>query len=380
MVRRVALVLCLIALGALLLGCGAPASTGVPRPTSLPSATGQAQPPTLSSLFDPHGSTALPTVTRLPTATTPPRTPDPGAAGLPASTATLPRGQEARIVEWVIYDEILASDWYTDASWDVQVDLADPSHVYSGTVAMAVTPLQDYGAILLALKPDAQTSFPVTDVFGVSLWINGGEDILTPDDLAVTVVGSNDYTYWVRDDASVKIDDQTFFSESRLYYLGITRSLEPDTWAEAIVRLDQLPYDPNYRYVTGVYIKNDQGFRRTFYVDRIVLLLLSSPVQNTPTPTLTPYPATDTPASQPTAVVLTATIPTTPPTAVASTATNIPTTQPTAVMPTPTIAATTQPTVGGVTATAVATAPGKSGSRVPTRRPTPNPNTPGVEP
>ena len=68
-------------------------------------------------------------------------------------------------------------------------------------------------------------------------------------------------------------DADSSFSETRLYFLDIKHTIPPDTWVEVVVWLDQLIYDPPYKYVTGVYIKNDQGFFNTFYVDHVSLLV-----------------------------------------------------------------------------------------------------------
>lgn len=232
------------------------------------------QAPTVSSLFD---GGALTTSRPRPTApAAPTRTPRPAATPAVSSQAA-PRtagSAESQTVEVMIYDEDLHPDWSLGESWGVEVDLLARTHVQTGTVAVSVTPLEDYCGLLFSVKPDAQSTYPVTSVLGVSLWLNGGEDVLLPDDLAVTVIGSNAHTYYVKDDRSVQIDDRHFFSESRLSYLGITRSVRPDTWVEATVFLDKLPYEPDYQYVTGVYIKNDEGYRQTYYVDRVALLMI----------------------------------------------------------------------------------------------------------
>jgi hypothetical protein len=252
MMQHLRVMVGLICVTVLLVACGA----------ASPAPSGGGEPPTVSAIFDSGQRATLPTATRFPTATRrPTRTPGPSAA----KTST--------ITELVIYDDTLDPDWSVDNSWDVKVDLADTSHVYAGTVAAAVTPLQDYGAVLFAVKPEAQRAYPTTDVLGVSLWLNGGDGYLMPDDLTVTLIGSNDYPYWVKDDASVQRDDPRPFSETRLRYLGITQSVAPDKWVEAVVWIDKLTYDPNYNYVTSVYVKNDQGFRQTYYVDRVALLL-----------------------------------------------------------------------------------------------------------
>ncbi len=151
--------------------------------------------------------------------------------------------------------------------------LTDTLHAYSGTVGLSVVPDQDLGRLFFTVRQDAKQSYGLDRVFGVSMWINSGSEALDPGNLSVTVVGSNDYSYWVADDQSVKIDDRHFFSESRLYYLGINRPIPPNTWVEVVVWLDKLPYEPEYKNVTGIYIMNDRGFKREFHIDRVHLLM-----------------------------------------------------------------------------------------------------------
>jgi hypothetical protein len=116
-------------------------------------------------------------------------------------------------------------------------------------------------------------TYPYSAVLGISFWLNSGADTLNTDALVVTVLGSNDYGYYLPNDKSVVTDAKNFFSETRLYYLGINRSIPPNTWVPIVLWLDSLPYDPPYKNVTGIYLKNDASFRQTFYVDQVELLL-----------------------------------------------------------------------------------------------------------
>ncbi len=180
-----------------------------------------------------------------------------------------------KIVDEPIFDDTLNPDWSTGDSIGVQSFFTDTKHASTGNVGISVTPLQDFGKLFFTVKQDAKGSYGLDRVLGVSVWINSGDQPLDPSDLSVTVVGSNQYTYWRPDDTSVMTDTTHFFSESRLYYLGIKNTVPPHTWVEAVVRLDKLPYEPDYKYVTGVYIKNDEWFRRTFYVDQVHLLVIN---------------------------------------------------------------------------------------------------------
>lgn len=181
-----------------------------------------------------------------------------------------------KIVDEPLFDDKLSADWSTEQSIGVQAFFTDTEHLYTGNAGISVTPQQDFGMLFFTVKQDARKTYGLDRVLGVSVWINSGEQPLDPNNLSITVVGSNDYDYWVRNDRSVATDETHFFSESRLYYLGIKNTVPPNTWVEAVVWLDQLPYEPDYKYITGIYIKNDEWFRRTFYVDQIHLLVMQS--------------------------------------------------------------------------------------------------------
>jgi hypothetical protein len=190
----------------------------------------------------------------------------------PTSAATRQPGQ--KIVDEPIFDDSLNADWTTDQSSGVQSAFTDLKHAYTGNVGIEVTPQEDFGTLFFTVEKGAKETYGLDRVLGVSVWINSGDQPLNPNDLSITVVGSNDYTYWVPGDKSVATDSTHFFSESRLYYLGVKNTVPPNTWVEAVVRLDKLPYEPDYKYVTGIYIKNDEWFRRTFYIDQVHLLVV----------------------------------------------------------------------------------------------------------
>lgn len=191
--------------------------------------------------------------------------------------------QDEQIGDIVIYDDTLDPNWTVEHSQQMRSDLAATDYVLNGMTAIAVTPTADFGRFFLAVRPDTDIAYSRDRILGVSFWLNGGENPIATDDLAVTVMGSNAHTYWVAGDKSAQMDagipdsevteDAPLFSETRLYYLDINRTIPPDTWVEVIVWLDNLSYDPFYDYITGIYIKNDEGFLNTFYIDRVSLLV-----------------------------------------------------------------------------------------------------------
>ncbi|MEZ4867899.1 MAG: hypothetical protein R3C14_41615 [Caldilineaceae bacterium] len=211
--------------------------------------------------------------------------PDSAAAepGTPVAEETgndrpLPTGY----VETVIYADELDSNWTLDHSLKMTYNLWDNSHwfqtlstalnINSGATAIAATPQDDYGILFFSLRPEAITQYTRDRVLGISFWLNSGDDIIATDDLAVAVIGSNEHPYWTETDHSVFPTGEETFSETRLYYLDINRSVPTQTWVNVVVWLDRLIFDPNYTYVTGFYIKNDVGYRNTFYVDQVTLL------------------------------------------------------------------------------------------------------------
>jgi hypothetical protein len=181
-----------------------------------------------------------------------------------------------------LYDDTLNTDWSTERSSKVKLDIESTAFTHSGKKAIMVTPTDDFGQFFLTVRKDARKIYPRDRILGISFWLNGGANSIATSDLAVTVTGSNQYTYWAADDTSVKVDtpvtpDTPLFPETRLYYLHINRTIPPNTWIQVILWLDDQLYDPDYKYVTGMYIKNDKEVLTTYYVDDVQLLVRKQP-------------------------------------------------------------------------------------------------------
>jgi hypothetical protein len=225
--------------------------------------------PTLSPFFEPRTPSVAVRPTRTPIEWGS-RTLIPGSTSVPSSTIASGR----KLVDVFLYDDALADEWLLDAPSDAVVDLGHTSRAYSGERCIAITPQGDYRRILLGLRPESEVSYPAERVAGVRLAIGSGENGLDPTDMAITVLGSNAYSHWVDDDDSVTIDQERFFSESRLYYFGVSQRIPPDSWFEVEIDLGDLPYQPEFEYLTALYVKNDAGFYDTFYLDDIRLLIV----------------------------------------------------------------------------------------------------------
>jgi hypothetical protein len=236
----------------------------VPLPTS-----------TISPFFS-EPATSTPFQTEITTATTiPTHRPKPTVVEDVTPTA-LVLGDKYTLLD--IYDEQLNSNWTLKDSSNVQIDSKHKGYAYLGLTSLIANPQVAFSKLQFSVALNAKNSYRRDKVAGISFWISGKDQVIIPNDFAVTVVGSNDVPYWVKNDSSVTASSQTpsdmpLFSETRLYFLGINRSIEPNTWVQVVLWLDDLIYEPDYTYITGIYIKNDEQFRKTFYIDKVSLIL-----------------------------------------------------------------------------------------------------------
>lgn len=221
--------------------------------------------PTLANLFRKQ-ATVPPAVT--PVATTP---------TLPAESVATP-APTAEIELIPVYDDQLNNDWDASQSAGVQLSLNSMRFVAEGDTSIVITPTKDFGTAFFTVRKDAEQQYLRDETLGISFQLNGGPEGLRSSDLAIAVVGSNALPYWTPDDDSVHIDgrvaeDMPLFSETRLYHLGFDRDIPPETWVTVELLLDAQEFDPPYTYITGFYIKNDQGFRAPFFVDTVNLMV-----------------------------------------------------------------------------------------------------------
>lgn len=252
MIRRFTYCLCVI--GWLLSACTSP-------PPSLPAL------PTVMPIFQADASpTATPPASVL------------SAAALPAVAAV----NAPSYREVYLYDEGLALPWSLDFTQNMRVDQLDTSHWFEvldsasgqdvGAVTLAVTPEKAWGELYFTLRPTVTVGYLREDIQGISFWLNSGDGYLSNDALVVTVVGSNEQIYWSAADTSA-LTEVGYFPEIPLYDLAINDAIPPDTWVHVILSMDKLLFGPDYRYVTGIYLKNKSFYENTFYIDKLALLV-----------------------------------------------------------------------------------------------------------
>jgi hypothetical protein len=176
------------------------------------------------------------------------------------------------LVNMPIYTDMVNQNWIVQRSTGGEIDLASREESYEGSVSLSYTPAGGIGTLFFTVKQNSSEIYLSDNILGLSFWLNSGAGEIGTGEIAVTVLGSNSYPYWLADDNSVKSPFEPVFSETRLYHLGVNRTIPPHTWVKVELWLDERIYDPDYRYVTGFYIKNEASLQQTIYLDDIQLI------------------------------------------------------------------------------------------------------------
>lgn len=184
--------------------------------------------------------------------------------------------------EVLVYDDEIGAGWTVDYSEQVTLDTENTTHwfeamdrtagVDSGAVAMLVTPQEGWGTLRFTLQPQAIVSYQRDKVQGISFWLNSNNSYMSNDALVVTVVGSNQQTYWEANDTSA-LTQVGYFPEIPLYDLAVNDAIPPNTWVQVILSMDKLLFGPEYEHVTGIIIKTKSFQNRAFHIDRVALLV-----------------------------------------------------------------------------------------------------------
>lgn len=237
--------------------------------------------PTVAVLFGTSSEVAL-----VPTPTSRPLASTEAELNLVTLSFGLDTANTASYVEEFVYDDELNPSWtlrnsenveYNDVStarWYEELD--ESLDINSGAMSIAFEPKADFAQLFFTVEEGAADAYDRDQIIGVSFWLHTGDEIVDTGDFAVTIVGSNQQKYWSPEDKSVFFPGDESFSETALYFLDINRAIPASSWVKIEVLLDDLLYDPTYDYITGIYIKNDAGFRNRVYVDRVALLKLGS--------------------------------------------------------------------------------------------------------
>lgn len=175
----------------------------------------------------------------------------------------------------LVYDEVLNSDWTVRNSPGVQFDLAYDEMAHNGDVSIEYAPGEDLGSFFLQVRPDAANAYLRDDIIGLSFWLYTGEEPLATEDLALIVVGSYDFPYWSAVDESIDPEEYvpTMAGGKHAFDLRFNRVISPETWVQVIIFFDDVRYDTDYTYITGLNLMNNAGVQRTFLIDEFVFIL-----------------------------------------------------------------------------------------------------------
>jgi hypothetical protein len=191
------------------------------------------------------------------------------------ATTSQPTPSPGKEIKYVVYDELLDSNWGLDNSYGTEYRLGDETIAHHGIHSIAVTPRENYGALLFTVREDSDIQYPRDKVTGISFWLYSGDDVIETDDLLVQVQGSNSQPFWTEDDNSAGVDGQDpEFSATRLYYLDITNTIPPETWVKVEMLLENQVFDSDFEYLTGFAVFNDEMFLRTYHIDEVELIML----------------------------------------------------------------------------------------------------------
>jgi len=185
--------------------------------------------------------------------------------------------------ELYLYQDELAPGWSLARSENLQFDPIDTSRWFevmepqgaldAGAVSIKITPVErSWGTLYFTLEANGTTGYLRDEVQGFSFWINSGNNYLSNDALVATIVGSNEQRSWQADDTSA-LTEVGYFPEIPLYDLAVNDTIPPHTWVKVILSMDRLLFGPDYRYVTGLYLKTKSFQSSPFYIDNVALLL-----------------------------------------------------------------------------------------------------------
>lgn len=209
-----------------------------------------------------------------------------------------------RLLAANIYHDVLDTNWTVSSSENSDFAVDDKNEFYLGKQAIAAKLSEPGETLFFHVSQETTDEYRRDQVYGLGFWLYSGTDEIAPDDLSITLLGSNRQPYWSTDDDSLDGQLVATYSETRLYGLDLERPLPPQTWIRIEVILDDLIYDPlyelglvededkarasdedsekdividpDYEYVTGFAIKAENKLTQTIYIDEVQILLLAN--------------------------------------------------------------------------------------------------------
>jgi hypothetical protein len=202
-----------------------------------------------------------------------------------------PYNELENTMNFTIYSDEFNPDWELVETEDVETNIAAKTFTHDGTLSIAITPKIGLSRTSIVVKSEASNIYPRDRILGLRFWMSPVNGYIKPSNLLVNIIGSNVYPYCVDGDDSTTTINNPRFPETPLNLLGYDQVMSPETWVEVVVLLDDLLNQQDFEYIVGFYIKYEEGFLQTFYVDDIQLIVEAEetiPLKPSITPTYTP--------------------------------------------------------------------------------------------
>ncbi len=175
-----------------------------------------------------------------------------------------------------LYNDHLDPNWGIKTSPGMRYRLQDRTIAIDGNFALSIIPQEDFSSLYFQVRPDTIQQYLRNQVVGVSFWLYSEEPIAT-NDLGIAISGSDDFPYWVANDGSVDLTEyDPIFDDDEIYFLKLNRAVEPETWTRVEILLDDVDYDTNYQYITGIHLRNNADFNKTMFIDQLELMLMAN--------------------------------------------------------------------------------------------------------
>jgi hypothetical protein len=186
-----------------------------------------------------------------------------------------------------IYAEGLNPNWGLINGNQEEINLLAQAESYDGYLSIAIMPTKSYSNISFIVKESSKERYPLFKILGIRFWINPEDYDLSPSNLGLKILGSNELSYFVIDKNSVSSSGNANQPITSLDELGYNKTITANNWTEFVVLFDNLANSPDHENLVGFSISNDSGFLQTIYMDQVELILAAGETIPTRAPTST---------------------------------------------------------------------------------------------
>ncbi len=225
----------------------------------------------------------------------------------PTLVPTKPKITQSKTPYLQIYSEGLNPNWELITGNEEEINLRAQAESHEGFLSIAIMPTKSFSNISFVVREDSKERYPLSQILGIQFWINPEDYDLSPSDIGIIILGSNEFPYYVKGKTTVANAENSNPSTIHLDEMGYNENIPAKKWTELIIQFDGLVNYRDFENLVGISISNDSGFLQTIYMDQVELILRASasiPTREpTSTYTQTPIPentATITPTPTPT--------------------------------------------------------------------------------